>query len=278
MTKDGNAGKRQVVTGSEPPLAVWAEEASLLDRAESLASELAAPLVRKRPGSGLVLRVDAGGLALGTADMAPAHMLRGDFTRMLPRLRPDRLGRELLVRAARIRRTAAQAPVALDATAGLGEDALLLAAAGFVVHLYEYNPLIAALLADALDRMRAVPELAFLAGRLLLHQEDSLVAMQRQEFRPDIVLLDPMFPARQKSAKVRKKLQLLQQVEAPCTDEAALVQAALALQPCKVLIKRPLKGPPLAGLKPACTFPGKAIRFDCLLPPPGPDRPLALCR
>lgn len=278
MTKENGAGKRQAVTRAEQPLAVWTEDASLLARAATLASELAVPLLRKRPESGLVLRVDADGLALGTADMAPAHMLRGDFTRMLPRLRPDRLGRELLVRAARIRRVTTQTPVALDATAGLGEDALLLAAAGFVVHLYEYNPLIAALLADALDRAQAVPELAILVGRLRLHREDSLAAMQRLEFRPDIVLLDPMFPVRQKSAKVRKKLQLLQQVEAPCTDETALVQTALALRPCKVLVKRPLKGPPLAGLKPACAFPGKTIRFDCLLPPPGPDRPLALCR
>ena len=57
--------------------------------------------------------------------------LRADLSSMAPRLRPDRLGRELLVRAARVR--GADAPTAVDATAGLGEDALLLAAAGFQI-------------------------------------------------------------------------------------------------------------------------------------------------
>ena len=45
---------------------------------------------------GLELLRDERGLAL----VADGVELRGDFSRMLPRLRPDRLSRELLVRAA----------------------------------------------------------------------------------------------------------------------------------------------------------------------------------
>ena len=54
----------------------------------------------------------------GLALVSDGMELRGDFSRMLPRLRADRLGRELLVRAARVK--GADAPTVFDATAGLG--------------------------------------------------------------------------------------------------------------------------------------------------------------
>jgi len=43
------------------------------------------------------------------------------------------------------------------------------------------------------------------------------------------------------------------------------VQAALAARPRKLVIKRPRKGPPLAGISPSYSLTGKAIRFDCML-------------
>ena len=164
---------------------------------------------------------------------------------------------------------AGSAPTAIDATAGLGEDALLLAAAGFSVQLYEYDPVIAALLRDALRRAAAVPELAAIVERMQLFEADSLVALPQLPEPPDLILLDPMFPARQKSALIKKKFQLLQQLERPCAEEDALVNAAIAAHPRKVVIKRPLKGPYLAGRKPSYSLTGKSIRFDCLVLPRG---------
>lgn len=46
---------------------------------------------------------------------------------------------------------------AVDATAGLGEDAFLLAAAGFGVRLYRRDRVIALLLSDALRRSAGRP-------------------------------------------------------------------------------------------------------------------------
>ena len=89
---------------------------------------------------GLELRIYDEGLTLVGEGME----LRGDFMRLLPRLRSDRVRSELLVKAARIK--GVEAPVVVDATAGLGEDSLLLAAAGFHVDLYERDAVIAALL------------------------------------------------------------------------------------------------------------------------------------
>lgn len=84
--------------------------------------------------------------------------------------------------------------------------------------------------------------------------------------RPDVVYLDPMFPGRTKSAAVKKKFQLLHHLERPCANEGELVRAALAARPRKVVIKRPIKGPHLAGIKPAYALVGKAVRYDVLVP------------
>ena len=212
--------------------------------------------------AGLELRRDADGLALAGGGM----VLRADFSALLPRLRPDRLGRELLVRAARVR--GVEAPTAVDATAGLGEDSLLLAAAGFTVTMFEKDPVIAALLRDALERAAANPELAPVAARMTLVEGDSVAGLRDLGFSPDVVFLDPMFPERTKSAAVKKKFQLLHHLERQCDNEAELLGAALAACPRKVVIKRPPKGPLLAGAKPSYQVAGKAVRYDVLVPPP----------
>lgn len=197
-----------------------------------------------------------------------AMELRADFSRMLPRLQPHRLSRELLVRAARVRGGAAT-PRAVDATAGLGEDALLLAAAGFEVTLFEYDAVIAALLADGLARARRRPGLAEVVGRMRLVVGDGARGLREMAAGPslDVVFLDPMFPARRKDASTRKKLQMLRLLERPAVDEGALLDAALAAHPRKVVVKRPLKGPPLAGRTPSHSLSGKVVRYDCIVLP-----------
>lgn len=201
----------------------------------------------------------------GLALVGDGMELRGDFSRMLPRLRQGRLQQELLVKAACIK--GAEAPTAVDCTAGLGEDSLLLAAAGFVVTLFERDQTIAALLADALERAAADPRLAEAVGRMTLVADDSIAGLATLPEPPDVVYLDPMFPARTKSAAVKKKFQLLHHLEQPCEEEEALVAAALAAQPRKVVIKRPAKGALLAGMKPSYSVAGKAVRYDVLVPP-----------
>ena len=206
---------------------------------------------------GLELRWGDSGLSL----VGDGMELRGDFSHMVRRLQPGRLQQELLVRAAKIK-GAGERPFAVDATAGLGEDALLLAAAGFRVVLYERDPVIAALLRDALERAADVPELASAVSRMELREEDSIMALKCLPVLPDVVLLDPMFPERTKSASVKKKFQLLHKLERPCDDESALLGAAMEAKPRKIVVKRPPKGPYLAESKPAYSLAGKAVRYD----------------
>lgn len=215
---------------------------------------------------GLSLQRDENGLALYSDD----QVLRGDFVKMIPRLKHHNLTQELLVKAAKIK-DAGHSLRAVDATAGLGDDSILLAAAGFDVQMYERNPVIHALLADAIERAKAIPELAETVSRMHLHYSDSMEAMKQlhnaPESAPDVILLDPMFPARQKNALVKKKLQMIQKLEFPCVDEKELLLIAMEAAPKKLIVKRPPKGPHLADVKPDYTTEGKAVRFDCFVNP-----------
>ena len=120
--------------------------------------------------AGLTLLNDGQGLALTDGSMT----IRGDFTRQAQRLRQGALQREMLVKAARVK--GVDSPLAVDATAGLGDDSLLLAAAGFRVMLFERNPVIAALLRDTIERAAQHPDFADIAARMQLVEGNSIEA------------------------------------------------------------------------------------------------------
>ncbi len=208
------------------------------------------------------LRLDAGGLTLVEGRLE----LRGDFRQLLPRVRGGHLQHEKLLRAARMK-DLPEHPLAVDATAGLGEDAFILACGGYSVVLCEYNPVIAALLEDALCRARKDPDLTEAATRMSLVRGDGIENLKRLAGKPDLVYLDPMFPAKQKSGISKKKLQLLQKLELPCSREDELMAAALAAGPARIVVKRPVKGQPLAGKKASHSIVCKNVRFDCYVLP-----------
>ena len=203
--------------------------------------------------------------------------LRGDFSKMLKRVKHRKLQTELLIKAAKIKRSTddsagenARRPLAIDATAGLGEDSFLLAAAGFDVIMLERDETIAALLADALVRAQYDPATAEIISHMSLATEDSIATLgewanARSNQKPDVILLDPMFPKRTKSASVKKKFQLLHELESPCSEEEPLLKAAFSANPSKIVIKRPAKGPYLAGVKPSYSVSGKAVRYDVIV-------------
>lgn len=200
--------------------------------------------------------------------------MQGDFLAMHRRFHQSNLREELLVKASGILRhkhsetdPLKEAPFAVDATAGMGEDAFLLAAAGYRVHLYERDSVIAALLQDSLRRGLQNPEISNILERMHLIQDDSIHGLKHLSEHPDVILLDPMFPERQKSGLVKKKFQLLHVLERPGIDEAELFEAAFYAAPGRIIVKRPLKGPFLAGRNPSYSLKGKSIRYDCYLFP-----------
>jgi 16S rRNA (guanine1516-N2)-methyltransferase len=213
-------------------------------------------VVSDKPGDELTLVFDKSGVSLSGFGLS----YQCDFTNMLHRVTEGRLAHEMLVRAAKSDEKNLKA---LDATAGMGEDSFLLAAYGYNVTLCEQNPVIAALLKDGIRRAKKNPTLKEIASRMSLVQCDSIEYMPNIAGNVDVIYLDPMFPARQKSSLVNKKLQLIQKLEAPCSEETDLFNAACAANPSKIIVKRPLKAPKLAGRDPSYTLSGKAIRYDC---------------
>lgn len=175
------------------------------------------------------------------------------------RLAADRVFHERLLKA--MGGAPESGALVLDFTAGLGRDALVLAQAGFHVMMFERSPVIHALLADGLRRLAAQEPV--LAERLVLRRDDALMVGDElpQAFG---VLLDPMFPERDKKAAVKKDLQWLQRLAtAPSADEErALLDLARRCARKRVVVKRPVRAPLLAGEKPTFTLPGKAVRFD----------------
>lgn len=152
----------------------------------------------------------------------------------------------------------------LDATAGWGRDAFILASLGCVVTMIEASPTIAALLQDGLDRAKQHPALRPIIARLSLQVSDSVKWMQdlSEDARFDVVYLDPMYPARTKSARVKKDMQILQQLAVPTMDEHALFEAACRCAKTRVVVKRPLYASAFANQPPDFSWQGSHHRFD----------------
>ncbi len=154
-------------------------------------------------------------------------------------------------------------PLVLDATAGLGRDAFVLAELGCGVTLIERQALIAALLEDGLLRAQADPEVAPIVARMCLLCGNAIDLMTAWASEPpQVIYLDPMFPHRDKSALVKKEMRLFRPLAGNDDDAPALLAAALKLATHRVVVKRPRKAPAIAGEKPGYVLEGKSSRFD----------------
>jgi len=159
-------------------------------------------------------------------------------------------------------------PRILDATAGLGRDAFVLASLGCELTLLERQPIIAALLADGLARAADDPEVGAIVARMHLQPADAiatlraLAASAEPATRPQVIYLDPMFPQRDKSALVKKEMRLFKPLAGNDDDAPELLAAALALASHRVVVKRPRKAPAVAGPAPGHCLEGSSSRFD----------------
>lgn len=154
-------------------------------------------------------------------------------------------------------------PVVLDATAGLGKDAFVLASLGCHMTLIERQPLVAALLEDGLARARADEDVGPIVARMRLLTGNAIECMRNWEGEPpQVIYLDPMFPHRDKSALVKKEMRVFRPLVGDDLDAPALLEAALALATHRVVVKRPRKAPIIDGPKPSHGLEGKSSRYD----------------
>ncbi len=249
---------------ADPP-----HEVALQQRAAVLAASLNTRKTRLGdPGCDLLLAVTRERLELrvlqGEADLIGGHAVFADLAAIDV---DSPAGRRLdmpLLKAVGIKKGDAHRPSVIDCTAGLGEDAWLLAAHGCAVTAIERQPVIAALLQDAIERAAgAAPSIA---QRVTLHHADASdwLAQAKNTSRPDTIVLDPMFPLGRK-AKERKPMRVLRLLAGDDGDAPALLDATLSTGVHRVCVKRPLRAPVIwhaTRAKPDLVFKGKAVRFD----------------
>ncbi len=159
-------------------------------------------------------------------------------------------------------------PNIVDATAGWGRDAFVLATLGCRVHMIERSELMAKLLEDGLRRAEQDEKIGkLMKDNLSLSFGESQQELLHTPFEPEVIYLDPMFPHKEKSALVKKDMQILQDIAEQDTDADALLHLALTIATNRVVVKRPSTADFLAEIKPQTSIKTKKHRFDIYLTP-----------
>ncbi len=169
---------------------------------------------------------------------------------------------QMVAKAVGLHKTKARLHV-LDATGGLGQDAFILASLGCRVTLFERNPVIHALLADGLSRASLNVDCAPIIERMELRPGSSIDWLGSAGTNSaDVIYLDPMFPHREKSALVKKEMQVFQAIVGSDDDSEQLLQTALDCARYRVVVKRPRKAAAITGPEPTTRIEGKSSRYD----------------
>lgn len=151
----------------------------------------------------------------------------------------------------------------VDATAGLGEDAFILASKGYSVLMIERSAILAKLLEDGLTRFSKEKPYPTFGSLQLIHADaKTYLPKLAQSIAIDVVYLDPMFPERKKTALPRKEMEILRALIGQDTDAAELLQISLKVARRRVVVKRLCSASPLGELKPLFSISGKINRFD----------------
>lgn len=244
-------------------IVIYYTEPDEMQIAMQLSASLDLPVTADTAGYDFVLSRDNNRLTLS---MPRSAALKGgiftEFTHGATGYRRKQGQREMLLKAVGAHKS--KGLTVLDATGGLGRDSFLMAACGCTVHILERNKIVAALLADGLQRAARHEETSGIAERITLSVLDSREFLEKyaDTEQYDVIYLDPMYPERSKTALVKKEMQILQQLIGPEDDTEQLLAAALKAARKRVVVKRPKTAPFLTGRKPSHSLTGKTTRFD----------------
>ena len=195
-----------------------------------------------------VLGADAQGLFLKTSNDL---ILRSDFGRDNATVRTAQSGfiHDTFSKAIGIPRLKKslsrlpRLPRIVDATGGLGQDAMTLVSLGCDVTVIERHPILHCLLADM---MTGEPNASVVNDDANDALRDTATA-----FKADVIYLDPMYPQQKRRGKSKKGMQVLHELLGPDVNNDSLLPAALdACEACdgfRVVVKRPKGATPLVG-------------------------------
>jgi 16S rRNA (guanine1516-N2)-methyltransferase len=169
----------------------------------------------------------------------------GDYDRQVHRGKKETLAKAIGV--------VPQTMSIVDATAGLGQDAVFLATLGYHVHAFERHPLVYFLLHQAKQQTMR-PELSGLKIYFGNLNNENL------PHNTKAIYFDPMYPQKKKSALSRQEMQIFKKLVGEDLDSFETAQVLKTLS-SRFVIKRPLKAPSLLP-GPTHGFKGSTVRYD----------------
>ena len=255
-------------SNNEKKVAVAPANVNLIPKARELAELLSLPLAEKTcPDFALLLMVTEKRLELHQTGPSSPGPLSVDFTSGAINYRRKHGGgrKQAIARAVGLKK--GLTPTVIDATAGLGRDAFVLAGLGCKVKLIERSPIIGAILQDGIDRAKADPSINDITSNnlTLTIGDGTKILNDQQTEKADVIYLDPMYPHRDKSALVKKEMRLIRLLAGDDEDSDILLKAALAKAKKRVVVKRPKQAPCLSGPEPSFSISSKKNRFDIYL-------------
>jgi 16S rRNA (guanine1516-N2)-methyltransferase len=257
-----------MVNAARIAVVIETDDPQTASRCRELAAKLDLPILEPSGAAefDLLLAAHGGMLELREPGSKPGRGLCVDFSTLHPRQAGRRGGfskNQPLARA-----VGRDSRTILDATAGTGHDAALLACMGYEVTAVERSPIIVALLHDGLARAMNDPELRTrLEHKLTIVNADARDVLRNRPGQFDAVYIDPMYPPKRKtSALAKKSIRLVRQVVGDDEDAAALL--AVARQSVRrAVVKRPTYAPALHK-DPTASIARKLVRYDIYVQPP----------
>lgn len=245
-------------------IVVYQEKANAIEK--SLAARLGVELVAEstlgETSANLFLKFFPEGLSLCERETKAAGPTRVDFfdTALNKRV-SDSVRNQNLIKALGLKKK--PNPKVLDAMAGLGKDAYLMASVGCSVQMLEKSRVVYELLQDGLDRLREGLAEERVKGLNLLHLDFLECDYAHGEY--DVVYLDPMYPLEKRKSRAKKDMDRLHALLGFEKLDEAIFNKAMGIAGRRVVVKRPKKAANFASIEPDLFYQGSSARFDIYL-------------
>ena len=153
----------------------------------------------------------------------------------------------------------------VDATAGLGYDAFILASLGAKVTLIERSDKMYEILQNGINEgVSFGGEIEKIINRMDLLFGDSKDILPK--LSPEVIMIDTMYKDRKKTALVKNNMRLVREIVGPDSDYIELLKVALNCAKNRVVLKQPRYTEPIKEIR-KCSHQilGKTIRYDIFM-------------
>ena len=153
----------------------------------------------------------------------------------------------------------------VDATAGLGYDAFILASLGAQVTLIERSEKMYEILQKGFNEgVSFGGEIEKIINRMDLLFGDSKDILPK--LSPEVIMIDTMYKERKKTALVKNNMRLVREIVGPDADYIELLEVALNCAKNRVVLKQPRYADPIEEIKKfSHQIIGKTIRYDIFM-------------